>query len=1725
MAGIAIGSSSAGNSAIAMGTGASAAPTDSISLGSGAGVGTAADPGGNRHSQIAIGQNSGQNVYGNETVAIGVGAGSNATVNSAVPSTGSIAIGTSAGADLSGAYNVSMGYEANQGAGEVAHAVALGGLTKAGKDAAAVGYQASAADSAVAMGTSAQAATNGVAIGMGAAADAGNIALGLNSAAVSSDADGSGYLTGSAPQTSGVVSVGSTSAGVRRRVVNVADGSNPYDAVNVRQLQGAQTSVATLIGGGVALNPDGSYSAITLKDSGGTSHSFGTVAEAIGAISSGTVDILPADAVTYNAHGGISNVDNAVLATDAVNLQQMNAAIVANGVKYFSVDPASDPANKGNDGASGANALAIGPAASAQGQSALALGNSAAVVNADQALAIGYKSRAYADSATVLGSNSNAYGQAGVAIGQNANSNGDNSIAMGSGALTEAQAVGASVDNAIAIGTGAAATADDAVAIGPSSRAGGVKSVAQGFEALAIGASSQASGTDSTASATNAQASGTGAYASGVSSQARGTNANAAGVNAQASGTGAGSYGSDGIALGTNARSGIANPQSDEEKAKNVNGIAIGNSAVADDVNAMAVGVGAAAHAQSAAAFGDGSQATAVQSLAVGSGASATAVNAAAFGTGAQALNARSVALGDGALTAAAVGTSSATVDKVTYNFAGTSPVGTVSVGTDSDKRTITNVAAGRVSAASTDAINGSQLFGTNAAVTALGNDLDTAGQSVATALGGASAYDPGTHKVTASLTVNSNTYNNVQDALSYVGQGWNLTANGTNSATVAPGGSVDMSPATDNNIVVTKTSGTNSQQVKFGLANNVNIANNLTVGGSTTVTGMSNLNGGAAISNSLVVNPNTAVNFGGNKITNVAAGSADTDAVNVSQLNSLASKPLTFKGDVGQTTRTLGDTMSIHGSLASGASASSGNIRTDVVGDGDMEIMMANNLDLGASGSVAMGDTTVNNTGLSVVDGSGNKTTTTATGTTVTGAAGTTTVAAGNVGVGDGTYTTNILPTQVAVGGANPIVVNGTSGTINGLTNKTFDPDNFTSGQAATEDQLSQVSSGISTKGLDFAGDSGANVHRDLGQTLNVKGGADPSKLTDGNIGVVADNTTGTLSIKLAQNLNLGADGSLAVGNSTIDNTGLSVADGSGNKTTTTAMGTTVADGSGNTTMTTATGTTMTDGSGNKTTTTATGTTVTGSAGTTTVTAGNVGVSDGTNTTTIAPTQVAVGGAHPVTVNGATGTVNGLTNKTFDPDNFTSGQAATEDQLGQVSSDITTKGLGFAGDSGTNVHRDLGQTLNVKGGADTSKLSDNNIGVVADGTDTLAIKLAQNLNLGPDGSLAIGNSTIDNNGLTIDDGAGNTTATTAAGTVVTDGTNTTTVAAGNVGVTDGTYTTSIAPTQVSVGGAYPVIVNGSTGTIGGLQNKVFDPSNIVSGQAATEDQLGMMGNTLNIGLSSDGKSNVINYGGNQYASLSDVLDSLHWNVDASGPTSGTGGTGGTGGSSGSGSSGGSGGSTGATEIHNGNTVTFVAGNNITVDKAPAASGSGDASITIGLAQDISVNSVTATNVTATNVTATNVTANNVKTDTLNANAVIIQDGPTINQNGIDMNNQPITNVAPGVNGTDAVNVNQLNNLATNVANGMNTMQNEINRNDRVASAGIAAAIATAGLPQAYLPGKSMFSIAGGTWRGESGYAMGLSRVTDNGNWVLKATASGSSRGDYGGSVGVGYQW
>ncbi|HHK5575076.1 TPA: YadA family autotransporter adhesin [Neisseria cinerea] len=121
---------------------------------------------------------------------------------------------------------------------------------------------------------------------------------------------------------------------------------------------------------------------------------------------------------------------------------------------------------------------------------------------------------------------------------------------------------------------------------------------------------------------------------------------------------------------------------------------------------------------------------------------------------------------------------------------------------------------------------------------------------------------------------------------------------------------------------------------------------------------------------------------------------------------------------------------------------------------------------------------------------------------------------------------------------------------------------------------------------------------------------------------------------------------------------------------------------------------------------------------------------------------------------------------------------------------------------------------------------------------------------------------------------------------------------------------------------------------------------------------------------------------------------------------------------------------------------------------------------------------------------------------------------------GSKKDNKPvrITNVAPGVKEGDVTNVAQLKGVAQN-------LNNRIDNVDGNARAGIAQAIATAGLVQAYLPGKSMMAIGGGTYRGEAGYAIGYSSISDGGNWIIKGTTSGNSRGHFGASASVGYQW
>ncbi|HDX1193045.1 TPA: YadA-like family protein [Pasteurella multocida] len=131
----------------------------------------------------------------------------------------------------------------------------------------------------------------------------------------------------------------------------------------------------------------------------------------------------------------------------------------------------------------------------------------------------------------------------------------------------------------------------------------------------------------------------------------------------------------------------------------------------------------------------------------------------------------------------------------------------------------------------------------------------------------------------------------------------------------------------------------------------------------------------------------------------------------------------------------------------------------------------------------------------------------------------------------------------------------------------------------------------------------------------------------------------------------------------------------------------------------------------------------------------------------------------------------------------------------------------------------------------------------------------------------------------------------------------------------------------------------------------------------------------------------------------------------------------------------------------------------------------------------------------------------------------------------IDATTNKISGIAKGdisENSTDAVNGSQLYELQQKIAksgDNYNILNNRINKVDKDLRAGIAGANAAAGLPQAYIPGKSMVAIAAGTYKGQNAIALGMSRISDNGKVIIKLTGNTNSRGDFGASIGAGYQW
>jgi hypothetical protein len=112
---------------------------------------------------------------------------------------------------------------------------------------------------------------------------------------------------------------------------------------------------------------------------------------------------------------------------------------------------------------------------------------------------------------------------------------------------------------------------------------------------------------------------------------------------------------------------------------------------------------------------------------------------------------------------------------------------------------------------------------------------------------------------------------------------------------------------------------------------------------------------------------------------------------------------------------------------------------------------------------------------------------------------------------------------------------------------------------------------------------------------------------------------------------------------------------------------------------------------------------------------------------------------------------------------------------------------------------------------------------------------------------------------------------------------------------------------------------------------------------------------------------------------------------------------------------------------------------------------------------------------------------------------------------------------------TDAINGSQLYQTTMAINNGISTtinnLSNKIDANHNKAMGGVASAMASAGLPQAYVPGKSMVAMGAATYQGRTALALGVSTISDNGRWVLKGSVNTHNHGTVGANVGMGYQW
>ena len=545
-------------------------------------------------------------------------------------------------------------------------------------------------------------------------------------------------------------------------------------------------------------------------------------------------------------------------------------------------------------------------------------------------------------------------------------------------------------------------------------------------------------------------------------------------------------------------------------------------------------------------------------------------------------------------------------------------------------------------------------------------------------------------------------------------------------------------------------------------------------------------------------------------KLSNVADGTVaanSKDAVNGGQLfdvktiadaanTAVTTKGIKFDGDTGTTiTRKLDETLNIKGNTATSAVLTDGNIGVVSNGTDTLLVKLAQKINLGTAGSVTMGNTAISNAGVTSKDAAGN--------TTVVNGSG--------VSFKDSTDTaTGPSITKAGINAGNKTVSNVATA-VNGT-------------DAVNKAQLDAAIAAIPTTG-------GATT---------LKTAADNS-------------TTGTVALgtqSLAVNGTANYVTTTANGNAITVDLAQSIKDKINTAATVAGNGKDGRDGSNGTAGASITGPTGKDGLNGKDLTDKTNAIRNGEAGIIVYTndAGErlVKANDGNyykaaevnadGTTVAGATAVTNPVASLVNPDGTTtGATTKLTNVADGTVAANSKEAVNGGQLFDVKQNITNltntvnSGLTFKGDTGTQFNRALGTTVNVVGGT-TGNGTTNNVVVAANGTDTLTVKLAENIDLGTNGSVTTGNTKISNAGLTSKDTTGNTTVVNGSGLSFTDNTGAATgPSITKDGINAGGKIISNVATAVNGTDAVNLtqVQNMISGIGGGAQSKVTEGDNI----------------------------------------------------------------------------------------------------------------------------------------------------------------------------------------------------------------------------------------------------------------------------------------------------------